>query len=151
MAKNFSLQVLRDLAQRHTDAAARDLGLLHAQGQDLERQLQLLQQYREDYQARFRESLQRGMDPTGWRNFQEFMNRLDAAIAEQHEALAHSSHRIQAGQAEWRAQQRKLKSYDTLTQRHVRSEARRTGKLEQREQDEHASKLRTDWQETEQE
>lgn len=140
MPISFSLNRLLDLAQTRSDAAARRLGELNSRQQEAEQRLRLLLGYRQNYQARFQEFAKSGIEQTAWQNFLAFMGKLDAAIAEQRQAAANSHTSTQAGRNEWHAQQRKLKSYGTLSQRHARAESRRAAKQEQREQDEQTSK-----------
>ena len=54
----------------------------------------------------------------------------------QREAVAKARHNVQAGQHHWHAQQRKLKSFDTLSQRHRAGERIRESRQEQKDQDE---------------
>lgn len=140
MAGNFPLKTLVELAQQRSDSAARSLGALNAQGEETEKRLQLLLRYREDYQTQFRESVRSGMPSAGWRNFHEFLAKLDAAIALQRELVAQAKLRTLVGQREWQAQQCRLKSFNTLSARHLGAESSRAAKAEQREQDEHALK-----------
>jgi len=140
MPTSSSLKMLLDLAQNRSDAAARRLGELNSREQEAEQKLRLLLGYRQDYQVRFQEFAKHGIDQTEWRNFREFMGKLDAAIAEQRKAVANSRNRMQAGRTYWHAQQRQLKSYDTLSQRQARAESLRAVKQEQREQDEQSIK-----------
>lgn len=140
MLTSSSLKMLLDVAQSWSDAAARRLGRLNSQEQEAEQKLRLLLGYRQDYQARFQETAKSGIDQAGWRNFRAFMGKLDAAITEQRKAVSNSRNSMQAGRDDWRAQQRKLKSFDTLSQRQERAEFLRAGKQEQREQDEQSIK-----------
>jgi flagellar protein FliJ len=143
MPTSSSLKMLLGLAQNRSDAAAKRLGELNFQGQEAEQKLRLLLGYRQDYQVRFQESAKNGIDQAGWRNFREFMGKLDSAIAEQRKAVASSQNRMQAGRTDWHVQQRQLKSYDTLSQRLARAESVREVKREQREQDEQSIKSLT--------
>jgi flagellar FliJ protein len=140
MPASSALRILLDLAKDKSDAAATRLGQLNAQEQEAEQKLHLLMAYRQDYQVRFQEQAKSGIDQAGWRNFREFMGKLDAAIAEQRRAVANSRDSMQAGRIHWHAQQRKLMSYDTLSQRRARAESLRAAKWEQREQDEQSIK-----------
>ena len=140
MPTSSSLKMLLDLAQNRSDAAARRLGELNSREQEAEQKLRLLVGYRQDSQVRFQEFAKTGIDQTEWRNFREFMGKLDAAIAEQRKAVTNSRNRMQAGRTDWHAQQRQLKSYDTLSQRQARAETLRAAKREQREQDEQTIK-----------
>jgi flagellar FliJ protein len=140
MPTSSSLKMLLDLAQNRSDAAARRLGELNSREQEADQKLRLLLGYRQDYQVRFQEFAKDGIDQAEWRNFREFMGKLDSAIAEQRKAVANSRNSMQAGRIDWHAQQRQLKSYDTLSQRQARAESVRAVKREQREQDEQSIK-----------
>lgn len=140
MTTPYTLKTLLGLAQDRSDAAAVKLGRLNAQEQSAEQKLQLLLEYQRDYQVRFQELARNGLDQAEWLNFQAFMSKLDTAIAEQRKAVASSHDNVQVGRIDWHAQQHKLKSFDTLSQRHRLAELHRASKLEQREQDEQAIK-----------
>lgn len=140
MTTTYTLKTLLDLAQDRSDAAATRLGRLNAQEQNAEQKLQLLLEYRQDYQARFQELSKNGLDQAKWLNFRAFMSKLDTAIAEQRKAVASSHDNVQVGRSDWHAQQHKLKSFDILSQRHRLTELNRASKQEQREQDEQTSK-----------
>jgi flagellar FliJ protein len=138
MSKPSALETLLELAQTRTDDAAKRLGTLHMQGVHMEAKLQLLLQYRDDYCARFQILMRQGLTASGWRNYQEFLDKLDAAIAQQHEVLVSAQQRVAAGKVAWQSAKRTFNSYDTLAQRHTRAELLRTVKREQQETDEYA-------------
>jgi flagellar FliJ protein len=138
MARSDSLEMLIDLARDRVDTAGRKLGLLNSRKLDNEQKLELLLAYRSDYQARLQQCASGGMDIMAWRNFQAFMHKLDAAIAEQRVALQNAQHTAEAGRTEWMAEQRRLKSFDTLSVRQQRKVQHREAKREQRDQDEFA-------------
>src|SRR3989338_11718836 len=99
MDKPFSLQTLMNLAQHQNDSATRKLGQLNKQQQSAQQQLETLRQYRRDYQTRLQESTHGGMDHAELRNFQEFINKLDEAIAQQLQTVEQSKVSTQAGGA----------------------------------------------------
>jgi flagellar protein FliJ len=139
MTTQFSLQTLLELAQSRTTSAARQLGQLCSREHSEDEKLKMLIEYRLDYQASFQQAMRDGVSPAGWRNYQEFMNKLDFAVKQQTEVVAHWQRQAQVSRAEWEAEQRRLKSYDTLHERHQRSESRRANRAEQKEQDEYPS------------
>lgn len=128
--------------QDRSDEATRQLGRLIAEEQSAQSRLALLEQYREEYNQRFRESSQNGMTPQAWRNFQEFMGRIDEAIAQQRLVVASSKQNTETGQAQWKEQNTRLKAIDTLSDRHLINERYREGKMEQKLQDEFAARPR---------
>ena len=143
MPKTSALETLIELAQTRTDDAARRLGFLNAQGLDMEAKLALLTQYSDEYRVRFQTSMQQGLTASGWRNYHEFIGKLDAAISQQQEALALMRQRVAAGDAAWQSERRVLNSYDILAQRHKQLQLVRQAKREQRETDERASSAAT--------
>ena len=140
MPKPFPLQSLLDLSLERMDEAARHLGQLLACEQEVEKTLEMLLQYREEYQKRFCEAAQNGMGRDQWSNYRSFLGRLDEAVEQQRQRLAQSRQQTAAGQQAWLAQRTKVKAFDTLSQRHKALEARAEGRAEQRAQDEHAAK-----------
>lgn len=140
MAQPFSLQPLLELMQTRTDEATRRLGQLIAAEQSAKSRLQLLEQYREEYNQRFREATQGGMSPQAWRNFQDFMSRIDEAIAQQTRVVETAENHTASGQQQWREQNRKLKAIDTLSLRHQAAAIRAEGRQEQKQQDEYSNR-----------
>mgnify|MGYP003353292863 CR=1 FL=1 len=141
MSRAFPLQILMDQASSRNEATAARLAEAGARLAEAEKQLDQLLGYRTDYQARFRSAVAAGTDSAGWRNFHEFMDRLDAAIAQQREAVTLAASVQEGVRREWIAEQNRIKAYDTLAQRHRGAERRREARIEQREQDEHSLKI----------
>lgn len=134
-----SLKLLLDLAQQQTDSSAKKLGKLNFQQQEAEKKLNLLLQYRHSYQSHFQNSTAKGIDHIEWLNFVAFMNKLDAAINEQRQAVLHAKNKRIAGGDEFLSYQRKLKSYNTLSKRQQDAENQQQIKYEQKLQDEFSS------------
>lgn len=142
MAKAFSLQPLLELMQERADEATRHLGRLIAAEQNAKSRLELLEQYREEYNQRFRESQQGGLTPLAWRNFQDFMARIDVAIEQQKQIVTNAARDTATGQTHWQEQNKRLKAIDTLSERHQCAERLREGKRDQKQQDEFAARKR---------
>ncbi len=138
--KAFPLQSLLDLSQVRMDDAARRLGQLLASEQEVEKTLLLLEQYREEYEARFRQAACNGLTRDEWGNYQSFLGRLDEAIAQQRALVETSRQRTVDGQKEWLDKRNRVKAFDALSQRHKAQEVRSEAKTEQRAQDEHGAK-----------
>ena len=137
--KVFPMQSLLDLSQVHMDDAARKLGQLLASEEEVGKTLALLEQYREEYEARFRQAARNGLSRDEWRNYQTFLGRLDEAIAQQRALVEASRQRTADGQKEWLDKRNRVKAFDTLSQRHRANEEQAEAKSEQRAQDEHAA------------
>jgi flagellar FliJ protein len=140
VSKPFPLQTLLELARAGNDAAAAQLGAVNGHEREMQKRLQLLLDYRSEYQAHFAQAAKMGMDSAGWRNFREFMDKIDAAVAQQRELVAQARQQVETGQLHWHSEQRKLKSFDTLAQRHRTQAQKAEARQEQREQDEFALK-----------
>lgn len=141
MAQSFPLQLLLERAQDDLDTAAKQLGRAQRERTDAQSQLDALMRYRDEYRVRFAESAQSGMPAGNWRNFQAFLDTLDAAIEQQRRVLAAAQTRIDAARPEWQAKKRTLGSYEILQARGARQDAQRAAKREQRDADEHAAKV----------
>jgi len=140
MTKVFSLQPLLHLAQQKNDAATKKLGLLNRNQQSAQSKLEMLQQYRRDYQDKLQNAEKNGMELEDLRNFQDFIYRLDDAITQQSAVVAQAHISVQSGRNELSEAQRRMKSFDTLAQRHTEAERIMQVKTEQKIQDEHSGR-----------
>lgn len=144
MVKPFALQTVLELMQVRADDATRHLAELIASERDANNKLEMLQQYRDEYASRFQQSAQRGLSQNEWRNFQDFLNRLDEAIDSQRKTVAQQAKNTAAGQVNWQQQRKKLKAFDTLSNRHFANENARELKRDQKTQDEFAARNNND-------
>ncbi len=140
MAQPFNLQPLLEIMQERADEATRKLGQLIANEQSAKTRLQLIEQYREEYNQRFRQAAEQGLSPLAWNNFQEFLGRIDEAIHQQKLVVADSERGTAAGQASWQEQNKRLKAIDTLSDRHDARQRYRENKLEQKQLDEYTTR-----------
>lgn len=141
MANPFSLITLVNLAEHHNESATRKLGQLNQQELGAQQQLETLLEFRHDYQTQMRQSTEAGISPTALRNFQQFIYKLDEAIAQQRRQVENSKASTQLGRDEFDATRRKLKSFDTLKQRHDETQKHIANKAEQKELDEHTGRM----------
>lgn len=144
MPKPFSLQAVLDLMQNRTDEATQALARLLATERDAQSKLRMLEQYRDDYTERFRKAVQNGLGQPEWRNYQDFLHRLDEVITEQSQAVLRQQAHTAAGQAAWKQQRTRLQAFDALFERHRASEAKLEVRQEQKAQDEFAARRRHD-------
>lgn len=141
MTKPFTLSPLVDLAHQKNDAATRKLGKLNQQQQNALAKMAALQQYRRDYSAQFEEAAKQGMTPMDMQNFQRFIERLDQAIKQQQLEIERAGNSVQKGRHELLDTTRKMKSFDTLAQRHADAEKQLEAKADQRQQDEQSGRF----------
>lgn len=140
MKRQFPLQSLLDLSQLRLDQAARQLGELISGQQEASQRLELLMQYREEYQTRFLASAQNGIGRDAWDNYRAFLARLDTAVAQAKEMVAASEQRTAAGQQEWLSKRGRVKAFDTLAQRHQTRVLHAENRQEQKHLDEHSAR-----------
>ncbi|MCL2523662.1 MAG: flagellar export protein FliJ [Betaproteobacteria bacterium] len=140
MARPFSLQPLLELMQTRADEATRRLGELIAAEQNQRSRLQMLEQYREEYAQRLRETVANGVTRQILRNHQDFLGRIDEAIGQQRIVVDNSERNTRAGQEHWQEQNTRLKAIDTLSQRHDARERYREGRQEQKLLDEFSTR-----------
>ncbi len=140
MTKPFPLQTILELMQDRADEATQQLARLIAAEQDAKKKLDMLLQYRDEYAARFSEAAQNGLSPVQWKNFQDFLARLDEAIVSQRKVVAQQELNTKEGQQNWQQHRKKLKAFDTLADRHYSSENAKESKRDQKLQDEFAAR-----------
>lgn len=141
MAKHFPIKTLIGLAKDDVDAAAQRLGRAQRERGDVQSQLDSLVQYRDEYHARFTATAQTGMPAGNMRNFQAFIDTLDAAIEQQRDLLVAANARVEAAKPDWQRQKQKLGSYEVLQARGEAVEAKQTARRDQRDADEHAARI----------
>lgn len=140
MTKQTALQTLIGLAQDDVDAATQRLGRVQRERVDIEKQLKALIDYRDEYHARFTESARAGMPAGNVRNFQAFIDTLDAAIDQQRRMLEQATQRVEAAKPDWQRSKQKLGSYEVLQSRQDAVQAHKDARREQRDADEHAAR-----------
>jgi flagellar FliJ protein len=102
--------------------------------------LALLKQYRDDYAARFQAKMGQGVSPMGYRNFQAFIEKLDAAIAGQQQLVQEAEGGVAREKGAWQISERKRMSFGTLANRAMKEEQQRENKKDQKLNDEHAAR-----------
>lgn len=130
------LNTLIELARGSRDQAGQALASERQNEHQVSGQLESLQQYRLEYAQRLQQAMRDGIDPATMRNYQQFLDSLDAALARAREALAAQQQRVGQRQAQWQQEQRKLSSYHTLASRREGQQRRQEARQEQRTSDE---------------
>ncbi len=141
MNKKFPLQSVLDLSQMKLEEATRRLGELISGEQRASERLVLLTQYRDEYQARFLEAARDGLGREQWSNYRQFLEKLEAAIAQAQQMVSQSHQLTTAGQRDWLDRRGRVKAFDTLALRHRVRAAYEEAHREQKVTDEHAARL----------
>jgi flagellar FliJ protein len=141
MSKHLPIKTLINLAEEELEAATKKLGKLQQERNEVEAQLNSLVTYRDEYHSRFTASAQEGTTAQTLRNFQAFVDTLDSAINQQRKLLAGANQRLEAAKPEWQQRKQKLGSYEVLAARGEAVKAQQDARIEQRDSDEHSSKM----------
>ena len=116
MSRN-PMQTLVELARTREEAALKRLAGLLADCRTQKDQLELLQNYRTDYQSRLTANGKRGIAPLELANFRRFMAQLDMAVSKQGSSLSRAEERSVQGKLSWHEALRELRSFETLLER----------------------------------
>ncbi|NUU00182.1 flagellar export protein FliJ [Herbaspirillum robiniae] len=141
MATPSALETLIELATKETDDATKRLGRAIRVSEEAQQKLAILEQYRDDYAARFQDTLTNGLTALSYRNFQLFIEKIDTAIDGQHAVVRSSQQKVAEARSIWQACERKRMSYDTLAARAKEKELQKENKRDQKAMDEHASRI----------
>lgn len=140
MANLSALNTLIELAAKDSDDAARKLGQALRAAEETETKLNLLLGYREEYAARFQTSMTNGLTAVDYRNFQLFIDKLDAAIEGQQMIVMQARQQSERERKSWQECERKRMSYDTLATRAEKQLQQKENKRDQKQTDEHAAR-----------
>jgi flagellar FliJ protein len=139
--KNDPMQTLVNLAQTRQEAALKQLGDLLANSRSQEEKLALLQNYRNDYQARLASDARRGIAPQELANFKQFIGQLELAVLQQDDSLTRSLTQTENGRKRWQESLRALRSFEAILDRRARAARVADSRREQARDDEFASRL----------
>lgn len=140
MANLSALNTLIELASKDSDNAAVKLGQALRAAEDTEKKLNLLLSYREEYAARFQTSMTTGLTAVDYRNFQLFIEKLDAAIEGQQSIVMEAKRLTEIERKSWQECERKRMSYDTLASRAEKQLQQKENKRDQKQNDEYAAR-----------
>lgn len=134
--KQASFNTLIELTQNRVDDAGSQLGKLISERRSAAQQLDVLKEYRQDYANRLNTAGQTGMTASNYHNFTRFLATLDDAIVQQTRLMSHMDHNINVSKENWRSQQQRLHSYETLNTRRNQQRIAFENRREQRLSDE---------------
>jgi len=141
MAATLPIATLTDLARSQATEAARKLAVLQDANLTAGQKLEVLLQYREDYDRQLQMLLAAGLGSAQWRNYQDFLKALDDGIALQRTAVAQAEDRLDRGRGDWQQQRQRQNAFETLAERMRRQEMLVANRHEQRASDEQAARM----------
>jgi len=132
-------QVLKDVAKVKQDATAARMARLIKQHGEMEKKLQLLLDYRDDYRSRLARAQGEGIHGERLRNYQQFLANLQSAIEQQADVIAAMEQQIALAQTSLAGERRKVDSYGILDRRQQTLAQTRDQRRQQAVQDEYAT------------
>ena len=129
---------LRELACERRDTLGHRLAEAATVRDAARQKLEMLLDYRRDYDDRLARSTNDGIDAEKLRSYRTFLANLERAIEQQTQTLAVAQERVTEVQALWQGEQRRVDSFRILDQRQQTEMARTAGRIEQKLTDEFA-------------
>lgn len=142
MIAKHTIELLHGLAEKDVEAASEALLQANQQADQAKQKHDMLLNYRADYLAHFNAQMEQGLSADRYQNFQDFFRKLDTAIAGQQEMVRQAEYLVGVEKAKWIVQQRKKMSYGVLEKRSVTEQTRKQAKLDQKQMDAYAAKVR---------
>ncbi|MFZ6692452.1 flagellar export protein FliJ [Undibacterium sp. SXout20W] len=140
MATKSPIDTLIEIAEKDTDDAAKKLGKAIRYHEETIAKLNLLIQYRDDYDLRFRENAAKGISASQYGNFMAFLGKLDSAVDGQKLVVKEAEKRVEFAKNAWQASEKKRLSYNTLDQRAKSILQQKEVKRDQKQTDDFAAR-----------
>lgn len=137
-----AINTLQQLAQREIDQAARALQTANQQHQASRQRLAMLVGLRADYGQRLQQACDSGVSMAAIRNFHGFIDKIDQAIAGQHQLEQSAAARAADISASWQARQRTAMIWASLRRRSEHAVLLGVQAQERRQMDEFAARSR---------
>jgi flagellar protein FliJ len=140
MMKSKRFEPIQEIASTSAKDLSRAMGEAGRHVADLERKLQQLQTYRDEYT---KSSSQSGssMDAVKLQNYRSFLDRLGDAMRQQQKLLEHARAEYEKKRADWSEKRVEAESLGRVVERFRKEEQRAVDQREQREGDEAAMRL----------
>jgi flagellar protein FliJ len=140
MMKSKRFEPIQEIASTSAKDLSRAMGEAGRQVAELERKLQQLQTYRDEYT---KTSSQSGssMDAVKLQNYRSFLDRLGDAMRQQQKLLEHARAEYEKKRADWSEKRVEAESLGRVVERFRKEEQRAVDQREQREGDEAAMRL----------
>jgi flagellar FliJ protein len=132
---------LKQIAEQKRDVTARTYASLASQRKDAQQKLQLLLDYRLDYQARLESASRMGIRGEGLRNYQGFLANLERAIEQQTDLMTSLQAQVTAAQKKVSLEHRRTESFQVLDDRRNDLADTKDRRRQQALQDEIANRL----------
>lgn len=133
---------IQKIASHKERKAAAALGESLKHRDAAKQRLDELRDYHAEYLERFSRATHNGLSGSQIREYQVFINKLEAAIAQQQEVVERSQQYCDSSKAQWRGRYTKAKAMDNAVDRMQDQERRQEDRRQQTEADERAQRKR---------
>jgi flagellar FliJ protein len=141
MTTNTAVISLIEIAVKASEAHAKKLGTALLTVRQAHEKMELLNQYRDDYEDRLIVAMKSGMTTLAHRNFLVFIEKLENAIESQALDIRNKQLSVERERSNWQDSERKRLSYQTLVKRSQELEFKKEAKRDQKESDEQANRI----------
>lgn len=138
----FPLKNLQELAGVREEDAGRKVAQVRARLQAAQQKAETLGDFREHYQRQMQERGAGGAPIGHLRDLAAFIARIDSALQQQRREVAQLEALWDAARRHWQDTRQATRTFDALEGRHLRREAEKDRRLEQKQQDEAARRMR---------
>jgi len=142
MAPSDRFKPIQRIASHQERKAAAALGESLKQREAAQQRLDELRQYLSEYLERFGKAAESGISSAQILEYQVFISKLEAAIAQQEEIVARSEQDCDSSKADWRGRYTRSKAMDNAVDRMLVEERKTAERREQAETDDHGSRRR---------
>lgn len=143
MTQSDTLKTLIELAEQQHDKASKVFAQAAGAHRQAQERLELIENYRGEYEDRMRSHSYQGIDGTRVSNYARFIQQLSDAITQQHIEVDRCAQQLEHTRQAFLEAQRKLKSLQILLQRDQQRQAVRDARQAQKMVDEFAARSRS--------
>ncbi|MBI3776024.1 MAG: flagellar export protein FliJ [Gammaproteobacteria bacterium] len=136
MTKSDRVRPIVKVAQNREREAARVFADRQRMLQEREERLAEVRRYRVEYLENYQTRSRSGMSAQQMRTYRNFLQKLDAAIAQQEQLVDEARSELDHEKARWLEKHQRSKALDNMRARYVTQEQREAQRVEQKESDE---------------
>ena len=140
MKKSQRLKVIVDLNADNEKKALQELGIVQTKKGELEKQLENLEQYRQEYKEEYQSISEAGVNIAKLLEFRAFISKLDKVIEDQEKEISMVEDQLIFVRQSWERQHHKTRSLQKICDSAKAEEVKLEDKREQNEQDERATR-----------
>ena len=136
----YQSEIIKDLAEKEVEDAARLLGEMRRGCQQAEAQLKMLIDYQNEYRNNLNSDMSAGMTSNRWINYQQFIQTLEKAITQHRQQLNQWTQKVDIALNSWREKKQRLQAWQTLQERQSTAALLAENRVDQKKMDEFAQR-----------